>query len=278
MLNMHPQRQRAVNAILVVILLSILMSLSTNSPARIQSLQNLFAQALYPFQFGASWVTGTVTSGWEFVVDVRNVFQENQRLKVLVEKYTGIEHQLTEVRLANRRLRELLAFQEEAQFSVTPAQVIGRNPSSWFSTITIDRGSFHGIQVDMPVVNHQGLVGKVIQVSTYSSKVQLIISSESGTSGIVQRTRDNGVVIGLSIPVGYCRITRLPVGSEVELGDLIISSDLTGVFPRGLVIGRVVEVDIDYVTLERSALIKPEVDFERLEEVLVITNYERKLD
>lgn len=278
MLNLHPQRQRAVNAILVVILLSILMSLSTNSPARIQSLQNLFAQALYPFQFAASWVTGTVTSGWEYVVDVRNVYSENQRLKELVEKYTGIEHQLTEVRLANRRLRELLAFQEETQFSVTPAQVIGRNPSSWFSTITIDKGSSHGIQVDMPVVNHQGLVGKVIQVSTYSSKVQLIISSDSGISGIVQRTRDNGVVIGLSSPVGYCRITRLPVGSEVEPGDLIISSDLTGVYPRGLLIGRVVEVDIDYVTLERSALIKPEVDFERLEEVLVITNYERKLD
>jgi rod shape-determining protein MreC len=266
-------RQKIVNGIVIVLLLSMMMSWSTNNPQRMHFFENVVAEALYPFQYAASAVTSFFVSSWEFVVDVRHVYTDNQELKQLVEKYAGIEHQLNEVKQTNLRLRSLLDFKEQVEFVVTPAQVIGRNPSTWFANLTIDRGSRHGIKVDMPVVTNQGLVGKIIEVYPSYSKVQLLISPDSGISAIVQRTRDNGVLIGLSSPSGYSQITRLHSKSEVKEGDVIVSSPLTGIYPKGLVIGRVVEVYDDPISLERSALVKPEVDFDRLEEVLIIINY-----
>lgn len=275
MLVPQHNKQKIMNGIVVVLLLSMLMSWSTNNPQRLEFFQNVAGEALYPFQYAASAVTGFFVVSWEFIVDVRKVYTENQRLKELVDEYTGIEYQLIETRLTNQRLQALLNFRQEMEFDVTPAQVIGRNPSTWFSNLTIDKGSKHGIKVDMPVVTNQGLVGKIIEVYPSYSKVQLLISPDSGVSSIVQRTRDNGVLIGLSHPSGYLRITRLSALSDVKEGDVIISSPLTGLYPKGLVIGRVVEVYYNPVTLERSALVKPEVDFDRLEEVLIITDYTR---
>ena len=266
-------KQKIINSIVIVLLLSMMMSWSTNNPERLKFFENVAADALYPFQYTASAVTGFFVNSWDFVVDVRNVYTDNQQLKEKLDKYDGVEHELNEIRQTNLRLRSLLDFKEEVEFEVTPAQVIGRNPSTWFSNMSIDRGSRHGIKVDMPVVTNQGLVGKIIEVYPSYSKVQLIISPDSGISAIVQQTRDNGVLIGLSNPSGYTRVTRLHAKSEVKEGNVIVSSPLTGVYPKGLVIGRVVEVYDDPVSLERSALVKPEVDFDRLEEVLVIVNF-----
>ncbi|MTI95610.1 MAG: rod shape-determining protein MreC [Firmicutes bacterium] len=268
------RRQKIINGVLIILVLSLTMSWSSSNPERIEFIEDLFAQALHPLQVGVNAVADFFVSSHGFMVDVRNVFIENRELKEQLSQYAGIEYELLEVRHANRRLRELLDFAEDAPFETTPAQVIGRNPSTWFSTVTIDKGSNDGIELDMPVVTHRGLVGKVISVSPTFSKVQLIISPDSGISAIVQRTRDNGVLLGLTSPAGYTQLTRLPADSNISEGDVIISSPLTGIYPKGLVIGRVVEVYDDLVTLERSALIRPEVDFERLEEVLIIVNYD----
>jgi len=272
-LSPHNNRQKIVNGIVVVLVLSMMMSWSTNNPNRSHFFENLVAEALYPFQFAASAITRFTVNSWEFVGDVRRVYLENQELKDLIEKYSGVDLQLIEIQQTNLRLRALLDFKEEVIFEVTPAQVIGRNPSTWFSNLTIDKGAKDGIKVDMPIVTNQGLVGKVIDVYPSYSKVQLLISPDSGISAIVQRTRDNGVLIGLSSPSGYTKITRLHQYADIQEGDVIISSPLTGIYPKGLVIGRVVEVYNDPVSLERSALVMPEVDFDRLEEVLVIINY-----
>lgn len=271
-------RKKILSGIVVVLLLSILMSWSTNNPQRILFLERLAAEALRPFQKGASSVTQFFTNTWQFFGDVRDVYKDNQQLRAELEKLAGTDLRMLEIQQENLRLRNLLQFQEAVEHQVTPAQVIGRNPSSWFSTLTIDKGSRHGIKVDMPVVTNQGLVGKIIDVQPAHAKVQLLISPSSGISAIVQRTRDNGVLIGLSTPRGYTRITRLNQYADIQEGDVIISSPLTGIYPKGLVIGRVVEVYDDPVSLERSALVRPEVDFDRLEEVLIIVNYHSPVD
>lgn len=263
-------RKKIVNGIIVVLFLSILMSWSTNNPNRLLFLDRVLAEALHPFQYAASAVTNFAVRTWEFGVDIRNVYLDNQNLRSELDKYSGTDLQLIEIRQENERLRALLKFKEQVEHEVTPAQVIGRNPSTWFYNLTIDKGSKDGIKVDMPVVNNQGLVGKIIEVQPSFSKVQLLISPDSGISAIVQRTRDNGVLIGLSLPSGYAKITRLDQKADIKEGDVIISSPLTGIYPKGLPIGRVVEIYDDPVSLERSALVKPEVDFDRLEEVLII--------
>ncbi len=266
-------RQRIVTGLVVVLLLGMLMSWSTNNPNRLNFLENMVAEMLYPFQFAASALTGMIQNSWEFVQDVRNVYLENKAYKELVDKYSGIDLELYEIRQENLRLRALLEFKEGVEFNMAPAQVIGRNPSSWFSNLTINKGRRDGIKVDMPVVTNQGLVGKIVSVYPSYSIVQLLISPDSGISAIVQRTRDNGVLVGLSSPSGYTQITRLHQRADIQEGDVIISSPLTGIYPKGIAIGRVVEVMDDPVSLERSALVKPEVDFDRLEEVLIIVNF-----
>lgn len=278
MSNFHHNRKKVLSAIAVVLLLSIIMSWSTNNPQRILFLEHLVAEVLCPFQKAASAVTNFFADSWQFVSDIRNVYKDNQQLRAELEKYAGIDLQMLEIQQENLRLRNLLQFQESVEHQVLPAQVIGRNPSNWFSTLTIDKGARHGIKVDMPVVTNQGLVGKIVEVQPSHSKVQLLISPSSGISVIVQRTRDNGVLIGSSNPTGYTRLTRLDQYADIREGDIIISSPLTGIYPKGLVIGRVVEVYDDPVSLERSALVCPEVDFERLEEVLIIINYVSPVD
>lgn len=278
MSNKHITRKKILSAIVVVLLLSIIMSWSTNNPQRILFLEHLAAEALRPFQQAASTVTKFLADSWQFFGDVRNVYNDNRELRAELDKYSGTDLRILEIQQENLRLRNLLQFQEAVDHHVLPAQVIGRNPSNWFHTLTIDKGEKHGIEVDMPVVTNQGLVGKVVQVEPSHSKVQLLISSSSGISAIVQRTRDNGVLIGLSNPIGYTRITRLNQYADIQEGDVIISSPLTGIYPKGIAIGRVVEVYDDSVSLERSALVRPEVDFERLEEVLIIVNYYSPID
>ncbi|NLO88489.1 MAG: rod shape-determining protein MreC [Firmicutes bacterium] len=271
-------RQKIVQGVIVVLLLTVVMSWSSNNRDRFSFISNIVAEALYPFQLASSAVSQFVLNSWKFVMDVRNVYADNQKYQEMLKEFTGMELELREVREENRRLKELLGFKEKEPYAMTPAQVIGRNPSTWFSDLTINKGSKDGIQVDMPVVTHQGLVGKIIAVYPSYSKVQLIISPNSGISAIVQRTRDNGVLIGLSTPIGYTKITRLHQHADIQEGDIIISSPLTGIYPKGLAIGRVVEVYDDPVSLERSALVKPQVDFDRLEEVLIITNFTYEQD
>ena len=191
-------RKKILSGIVVVLLLSILMSWSTNNPQRILFLERLAAEALRPFQKGASSVTRFFTNTWQFFGDVRDVYKDNQQLRAELEKLAGTDLRMLEIQQENLRLRNLLQFQEAVEHQVTPAQVIGRNPSSWFSTLTIDKGSRHGIKVDMPVVTNQGLVGKIIDVQPAHAKVQLLISPSSGISAIIQHTQNNGVLIGLS--------------------------------------------------------------------------------
>ncbi len=271
-------RKKIANSLLVVILLSGLMSLSTNDPQRINFVLRLASNVIYPFQVAVHSVGNFFVNSWNFVGDVRRVYSENIRLQEELEQYEGIALRINELRLANARLRDLLDFQQQLDYQVTAAEVIGRSPSTWYSTVTINKGSRHGIDLNMPVVNSQGLVGRVVEVYPGYSKVQLLISPDSGTSAIVQRTRDNGVLVGLHTPIGYTRLTHLPPDSDIEVGDVVISSSLTGIYPKGLQIGRVVEVSYDPVKMETSALIMPEVDFERLEEVLIITDFQPEDD
>lgn len=276
--GLRNNQKKILSAILVVLLLSLVMSWSTNNPQSKLFFERLAASALSPFQKGASAVTGFFTSTWKFIGDIRNVYKDNQELRAELDKHVGDRLRMLEIEQENRLLRNLLQFQESVEHEMLPAQVIGRNPSGWFSTLTIDKGSQHGLQVDMPVVTNQGLVGKIIDVLPGHAKVQLLISPSSGISAIVQRTRDNGVLVGLTSPRGYTRITRLNQYADIREGDVIISSPLTGIYPKGLIIGRVVEVYDDQASLERSALVRPEVDFERLEQVLIIINYQSPVD
>ncbi|RQD78182.1 MAG: rod shape-determining protein MreC, partial [Candidatus Syntrophonatronum acetioxidans] len=192
-----------------------------------------------------------------------------------LRNYQGLTHQLEELRQENKRLRDMLDFQERSNYDLIPAKIIARDPSTWFNTLIINKGYNDGVARDMAVTTQDGLVGNVMAVSRHASKVLLLTDSRRAVSGVVQGSRDMGTigfVEGSVDEPGYCRMINISREAEISRDDVIISSGLGGVFPPGLVIGEVMEVGRDEYGLLKSALIKPAVNFNRLEEVFVVND------
>lgn len=173
-----------------------------------------------------------------------------------------------EVMEENVRLRKLLAFKQSSTYELVPAQVIGRDPTNWFSTLLINRGTNSGVAKDMTVITPQGLVGRVVEVTPLCARVLSILDQRSRVAALVQRSRVQGVVQGEG---KLCYMNYLGPEADIREGDFVMTSGLEGgFFPRGLLIGEVVRLSQVRSGLLLSAQIKPRVEFGKLEEVLVI--------
>ena len=177
-----------------------------------------------------------------------------------------------EVGLENQRLKKLLDFVEADPRIVLPALVVAEDASSWARTIIIDKGGRHGVQEGAPVVVAEGVVGRVIKVAASSSRILLVTDASSSIAGLVQRTRTRGVVRGN----GHSLSLEFALRNDlVEAQDLIITSGMGGVFPKGLVVGEVSSVQRNEFGLFQQIELTPVVDFSRLEEVLVLVEPEK---
>jgi len=202
------------------------------------------------------------------VSDFNELRRENKILKEDVRSLRRSILDLQEAALENKRLRGLLAFRESSKRKVIPSMVIARDLSHLKGTIIIDKGKRHNVEKDMVVISGNGLVGRVRECGFGISRVLLITDTDSVVSGIVQRTRDEGAVAG-NMQKGLI-MKYLELDSDVKKGDKVISSGFGRVFEKGILIGEVVSVKKDDRGLYLNALIKPEVDMMKLEEVLVI--------
>jgi len=175
---------------------------------------------------------------------------------------------LTELYQENNRLKNLLSFKQKSPLRLVAARVIARAPDSWSSSVVIDKGRYQGIRRGMAVINFQGLVGNVVESLDNASKILLINDPNLGISSIVQRSRQEGLVNGT---LGTNLIMRyLPEEAQIAPGDLVITSELSQVYPKGLLIGKVVNIGREFSGLNRYAVIKPAADLANIEEVLVI--------
>jgi rod shape-determining protein MreC len=202
-----------------------------------------------------------------------HVRQENIELKKQLQALQLSLNSLREEAEATKRLRKLLNFTQTVEFPMVPAQVVGRDPSSWFKTLLIDKGEKNGIQVDMAVVNHEGVVGRIIGVSAHYAKVLLLADINSAVDALIQETRYKGILAGVSEKL--CELKYLPPIQKVAAGEHVVTSGLSRFFPKGLPLGTIRRVDIDTGELFQRIMVQPAVDFSRLEEVLVILKNER---
>jgi rod shape-determining protein MreC len=168
----------------------------------------------------------------------------------------------------NKRLQEMLQFKKTINWPVLAAQVIGRDPSGWFESVIIDKGKNSGLKVNMPVVDAKGVVGRLVSVSPNYAKVLLIIDQNSAVDCLVQRSREKGIVKGLSPKL--CKLDYVVKTSDILAGDVIVTSGMGRVFPKGLPVGEVLEVANIPWKLFKDIQIRPTVDFAKLEEVLVV--------
>jgi len=175
---------------------------------------------------------------------------------------------LRELKQENNRLKDLLDFKQKSPLRLIAARVIGRSPDSWSANLIIDKGKNSRIKPGMIVVNPRGLVGKIVESGDNNSKVLLINDPSQGVSSIVQRSRQEGLISGT---LGGNLIMRyLPDEAQIEAGDVIITSELSRVYPKGLLIGKVINIGRDFSGLCRYAIVRPAVDLAGIEEVLVI--------
>lgn len=228
---------------------------------------------LAPIQSGLMRFSENFGSGIKSVAALGGLNRENKELRDQVAELRGQLYRLEELSQENNRLRELLEYsnQYERNFSSTAARIIGRDPGNWFGIITLNKGERDGIVKNMPVVTRSGLVGKVVSVSRNTAQVMLITDPRSGVGALVQETRVPGVVEGTTSGGGTTRLIHVPKDTEIETGQVVITSGVGGSFPKGIPIGRMVNISDEPAGLFKTATVAPFAELQRLEEVLVIT-------
>ena len=218
-------------------------------------------------QRGANTVVTSVRSGWQDYFALREVRSENEQLKqqlgelrVRLQEERGLAQQ-------TQSLQKLLDLKTSTTLSTTAASVIAGGASPEFRTITIDRGTGDGLRADMAVLAPTGVVGRIIQPSSRASKVQLLIDRSAAAGAIIERTRAQGVVVGTG--ADELRMDYVAGSADVKAGDVVVTSGIDGIYPKGFVIGQIQSVRRG--AGEFSAIvIRPAVDFTSLEAVLIV--------
>jgi rod shape-determining protein MreC len=207
---------------------------------------------------------------WHTFTNWKAVRNENLTLRADNERLSVQSLQVRETDQENRRLRRLLALRDRMPLTTLTGEIIGREGGGWSRSLTVNRGRADGISRQMPVIVPEGLVGRVAQVSSGASIVQLLNDPTSTVGAVVQRTRTPGLVEGE--PGGGVRFKFMARdGAGVTPGDLVVTSGLGTLFPKGIPVGRVTAIEDKGSALFHFAVLTPAVDFARVEEVLLLT-------
>src|SRR3990172_2130880 len=236
-------RKYTLSIFIILLLLSalILMSLRVKQRKGVDFFDALLMEVSSPFQKAGTFVIKTVQGVFQQYFFLVYLQRENTILKQKVSDLQKETHQLKEMALANERLQGLLQFREKYALSSIAAEVIGQDPSSWFKSLTINKGERDGIKKGMAVLSPEGVVGQILKASPYHSTVLLITDYNSAIDSIVQRNRAKAIVEGSG--ENRCQLKYLLRTDEVMVGDVVITSGLSGGFPKGLMVGEIRKVE-----------------------------------
>jgi rod shape-determining protein MreC len=263
--------RRAVTLSTALVLSFLLMTLQVrHETAVISFTRQALLFVVTPFIKVTSATIQGVTGIWRDYVDLRSVREENRRLQLEVGTLKRRLDQLQEQALETQRLQRLLAMRQASQAAFLTARVVGKDATNWFKTILLDRGSLEGVRRNQPVLAPDGLVGRVMDVTPTSARVQLLTDPVNAVGGLIQRTRVTGIVSG-NLGAG-ARVRYLPLLADVVVGDEVVTSGMGGVFPKGIPVGRITAVERRSGALFQEATLAPAVDLSRLEEVLILTS------
>lgn len=195
--------------------------------------------------------------------------RDNLELEARVEQLEKELLEREEMRLENDRLRALLGLAEQEKLQGVSARVIGSTPSGWVQGIVINRGSSHGVNPGMAVVSARGIVGQVVSSAPHAAQVILLTDHSSGVDALIQDGRARGVVSGLGSK--KCALQYVRKEEQVQVGDLVVTSGMDRVYPKGIEVGRISAIGENNGALFKDITVQPAVDFSKLEEVLVVT-------
>ena len=249
-------------------LLGYFLSFGPNTTRKVQgAVYHLFAPFLSTgsgLQKQISSVQTGLKSLQELEKDNSNLRVENRELKATNKALADVEHEVN-------RLRHALNYRERSEFKLVPAEILARDASTWWRTVTINRGKDDGVEGDMPVVTDEGLVGKTTTVSKNISVVLLVSDENCKVAASVEGTREQGIVSGERIVGGLTPLLNLNFltkQANLQPDQKVVTTGVGGVFPRGLVIGKVKSFKVR--ELDGQAQLTPAVDLSQLEDVFVV--------
>jgi rod shape-determining protein MreC len=248
-------------------LAAVLVASTATGRGRTDGVGRLLLDVLAPFQRAGSRTASVVGDLWRDAAALFRSRAEFEWMQARVEKLEEETVRLVEVDQENARLRDLLAFKARLAGEVLPVAVIGRDATGMARTMTIDRGERDGVVKGAAVLAPAGIVGQVFFASAHAARVLLITDHNSGVDAVVQRTRARGIVEG-TVSEG-CGLKFVKRTEDLQVGDVVVTAGIDGIFPRGLPIGQLTTVDKRGQGLFQYAKVRPFVDFDRLEEVLV---------
>jgi rod shape-determining protein MreC len=262
-------RQRSGYLFLAVILGHLLLiSAQVNSRTGVPVLEQVTFGIFSEVQRGVSSAIGGVRRVWDGYIGLRHVKTENDRLKQqLADTQVALQAQRALADRA-RALEKLLELRDRLTLRTTAAEIIGAGATLEFRTVTIDKGTRDGLRPDMAIISPAGVVGRVVVPSARSAKVQLLIDRNAAAGALIERSRAQGVVVGAGEE--RLRLENVSEAADIMVGDIVVTSGIEGMYPKGFVIGTIEAVEKSGPAYKRIT-VKPAVDFASIEEVLVVT-------
>lgn len=250
-----------------ILLHVVLISAQVNTNSGLPVLQVVTFGSFSEVQRGTTSLIDGVRGMWSGYVALQQVQEENAALK---QELQNLQVRFQQERAEAQRtdnLRQLLELRDRANLETVAAEVIAGPASPDFRTVTIDKGSSDGLATDMAVISPAGVVGRVILPSGRAAKVQLLIDRNAAAGVLIERTRVQGVVMGVGD--GGLKLQYVPGTADVKTGDLVVTSGIDGIYPKGFVIGTIEQADRGAGAFHEIT-VRPAVDFARLEEVLIV--------
>lgn len=265
--------------IIVLILVSIILAILSIDRSAPTIVENGVGSAIEPIQEANTGISNWFGNIFKYFSDQGNLIEENSKLKEELIAARSELNRLNLVENENVELSALLKMQTRyTQYSTVGAQVIAKNPGNWYTTFTINKGTNEGLEKNMVVINGDGLVGKISECGYNYSKVVSIIDDTDAVSAQSLRTGDIGYITANYQQEGYCRMQYSEDNMDILVGDELVTSHLSEVFPQGITIGYVRNLTDDENSLAKYATIEPAVDFSNLNYVLVINqNFKKEL-
>ncbi len=255
-----------------VLLLGLLLFLPRNSQEWLGQMIGPLAMFLEgPLKVVAS-IQDSVGKTWDHYLALQHVWEENQQLKIQIQKLQGEQNHLREQAILSQNFQKLFAYQAISPLTTLPAHIIGRHVSNWYQAMVIDKGTRDGIRAEMGVITDAGVVGRIVRVNPTTSVMLLLSDPNVAITGMIQSSRDEGIIQGT--PQGTINMKYLPPLANIQVDDPIVTSGLTDDFPRGLQIGHIHKITKSATDLFQTGEVTPIVDFSQLEGVLVITSFQ----
>lgn len=261
---------------ILTILCTLMMLVTFGTDIFNRPLNTAVGYVVVPFQQGIGKLGSWISNRSEELVQIRQLLDENKRLKDEIARLTEENTLLQQDKYELNNLRELVDLSEQyGTYKKVGARIIGRDAGNWYTSFLIDKGTNDGMAVDMNVIAGGGLVGRLTAVGPNWSRVTAIISDNSNVSGMTLATGDNLIVTGdlILMAENSIRFGQLVDSKNlVAEGDKIVTSNISDKYLPNILIGYINTINMDSNNLTKSGYLTPAVDFEHLEEVLVITD------